>query len=1763
MSSSRVAPLLLVLTLGLVTSLGAVEPTPDAERVRSHAEALLALGDRSPGSPGAEAAAQHLATALAAIGAEVDRFQVTTVVPIDLGSRLIVDGREIQVFPHQANGVATAGTGGEEIVAPLVFLGQGRPEDLIGRPVAGAIVVLEGDSGDAWKRCAMLGAKAALFTHPERLGRRHVDDQSVEVSLPFPRLVVDALDPALDGSQANLRSQVRFESRSATTVLGRFRGRQQPADEAPARTTLILASGYESPGVIRGRAPGATRAWNAALTLEAARQLAASPRKEDLLVVFHGARQEWFRGLRLFLAAQRDRLARPAKVDVVSDEELDLELPILDLQIRRTELELWRASEVRHDLEQYVLGGEDAAADDVALVASFEDFASEPELTSSTTTDGIAEIDAPNLLDLDQIAFLVIISGLLAYWFWHRERLGIAPRQMVALALVWLAAVGWTIANRPTGGAFGSGNLGQERVRVRELGVRFLTDEAGRRADALNETYRELNRKLSHNDDQALREQLRDVDERRRRWRNIQQKFGKRALDGELEAPYVRDVVLALTESRGGQPSNLVRHEEILSARLAELHSLRDVLDHLGPVHFAHLVVLDLSDGGSHWSTRIKGAFHNDESRLGWIHSQARRLCENLIEEGVALAYDPSPHLISESSDPWWPAFYQHEVGNLQSLVNGVSLSTVNDQRLKLGSPADTAEAFASDRFLAQTRGLTAFLDAYLASGIAERRLSTTKAQFATPKIRVETSSEGSATGLKGFPYPFIETRYQPSETDEWATYRFGIRFVETHLGDGFGEVSVPWVYDNIAGHCRSGGQVRVFGFDQEGRMTHALATGGTQRHSSGKEIALGLSKKDRMKDIKAVVFEAQRSWLIGTMDPRLLLDLGKGTVLSAARDAAPNYSHIEIDKDVAVAYAPIDVELRLLLSQGDIENRLLLLGTPKSDDLRRFTGLQPGGLLSNLTAFDVAQDTFQLNEGRLARLRENGVNPESLLYFHSQAEGHLQRAEEARANGDLRTAIGSGQAAWAMAGRVYPAVRSTANDVVHGLVVMLIFAIPFALICERLFVAGSTIYEKVGGFSGFFVATFLFFFFFHPAFALATTPIIIFLAFTIIVMSTLVIVIVYNRFEHEMEVLRMASLGMHKVDVSRLGTLIATVNLGISNMRRRPLRTALTAITVVLMTFILLTFASFNAAASTTRLSQGINPGYQGILLRQAGWLELPNATTERIASLWGENFAVYERRWLSASNNNTVIPLNGPAGPAEIEGVVGITNGDPSGAEAALIRPDQTEPGFGGDTDWLFLPTGVQGYLGVAPGDDILFQGLELKVGTLDTDVLADITHLDGEAFTPLAPVELDESAGMQNEAKLKMLAEAAEGNAEVDSTSSIHLGPTSVAFTHRDVLARIDSTLNSLALVPRSSEVDLEREAEGLAQQHALTLRVGSGQDVYLLTAVGSLSVAGLSDVLIPLILGGMIIFSTMLGSVAERGKEIFIYASLGLAPLHIGTLFLVEAGIYAVLGGLGGYMVAQAIVACLGFAADLGLATQPDLNYSSFTAVITILLVMATVLVSALYPAWIASKAANPGADTSFAIPDPEGDVIDIPFPFTVGSRDVRGLFAYLDTYLEAHNEATTGCFTASETNMEEADGILAVSAKTWLAPFDLGISQDFRIEARPTDAKAIYAIHIRLRQLSGQRAPWKRINTPFLSELRQQFLVWRTLDDATMDRYRALGGDPGAQERVAARAAEARQQAEAEAEAEKQRKEELKKALQAKNAAANEAAGASA
>jgi len=72
--------------------------------------------------------------------------------------------------------------------------------------------------------------------------------------------------------------------------------------------------------------------------------------------------------------------------------------------------------------------------------------------------------------------------------------------------------------------------------------------------------------------------------------------------------------------------------------------------------------------------------------------------------------------------------------------------------------------------------------------------------------------------------------------------------------------------------------------------------------------------------------------------------------------------------------------------------------------------------------------------------------------------------------------------------------------------------------------------------------------------------------------------------------------------------------------------------------------------------------------------------------------------------------------------------------------------------------------------------------------------------------------------------------------------------------------------------------------------------------------------------------------------------------------------------------------------------------------------------------------------------------------------------------------------------------------------TWLAPFDLGVSQKVAIETLPTDTQDVFEIVLLIHRESGDITNWKRVNRRFLNTLRKQFLIWRTLKHADRERY---------------------------------------------------------
>ncbi|MHB1420311.1 MAG: ABC transporter permease [Bacillota bacterium] len=107
----------------------------------------------------------------------------------------------------------------------------------------------------------------------------------------------------------------------------------------------------------------------------------------------------------------------------------------------------------------------------------------------------------------------------------------------------------------------------------------------------------------------------------------------------------------------------------------------------------------------------------------------------------------------------------------------------------------------------------------------------------------------------------------------------------------------------------------------------------------------------------------------------------------------------------------------------------------------------------------------------------------------------------------------------------------------------------------------------------------------------------------------------------------------------------------------------------------------------------------------------------------------------------------------------------------------------------------------------------------------------------------------------------------------------------------------------------------------------------------------------------LVGALVILLTMMASVNERTREIGIYRAIGFRKGHIYEIFLTEAGIIGIVGGLLGY-VAGMLVARIAGPAIAQMQIQIDWN--PLIAGSTIIIATIVGLLSSAYPA---SQAAN--------------------------------------------------------------------------------------------------------------------------------------------------------------------------------------------------------
>ncbi|MCG6906152.1 MAG: peptide ABC transporter permease [Desulfobacteraceae bacterium] len=1048
---------------------------------------------------------------------------------------------------------------------------------------------------------------------------------------------------------------------------------------------------------------------------------------------------------------------------------------------------------------------------------------------------------------------------------------------------------------------------------------------------------------------------------------------------------------------------------------------------------------------------------------------------------------------------PWQSHFIDqpHLGGEVSALAGylGFTLATVNDARTRWGTPGDRPQAVDTVQAARQCALVCGLVQALaraprLDSGIAPSEGFATVSGHAKRLRHGELFPDQAAPGavLLAFQGP---ARHHAIVD---ARGRFQLK----------GVAEKRHVLDKVI--------IEGYRFDPEsGETLWAI-----DKKQTGKE-AYRLKMQRRNMETDLVMFSCRQTTIFDLLEPRSFRYLTKIQVLDGRREALPLrywYSRIDTRSSViASIFLEPGTRMKLTLSDTVLRNKMLLLNA--TPDHPEGTGFPVDDYPSiPQTAFHVARDMWTLLTPRIAALETHGIHDERIRQLREEGVSALRQAEADLDGRRFDRAAAAAARSWALASRVYNHVQKTQKDVLFGVLFYIALFVPFAFCLERLLFSYANIHKRIVAFVAILAVLIAVIFQVHPAFQLAYSPLVVVLAFFIMGLSLVVTLIIFFRFENEMVRLQRRASRLPAGEISRWKAFVAAFFLGVNNLRRRRLRTVLTCLTLIILTFTIMSFTSVKTNRQHARMLYQDRAPYPAILMKNVNWQDLPPEALGIITNEFHDSGLVAPRVWLEDADRtrSTRIPLRFGDRRYEAQGMIGLASNEPAvtGLDQVLVggrwfREDEEKA--------VLISERMARELGIGTdppaGTQVLLWGLPFEIaGVFSGERLQGRPDLDGEILTPVTfpsdiAVELTE---------VEM--DALESGDEVLELQGAyqHIPADLTVIVPADTLLALGGRLKAAALRPDASE-DLQALSAQLADRFGLTLFSGEPDGTFIYHASETIRYSGVPNILIPLVISVFIVLNTMIGSVYERKREIGIYTSVGLAPSHVGFLFVAEAMAFAVLSVVLGYLLAQSSAKLF---AGTTLWAGITVNYSSLAGVAAMLLVILVVLVSVIYPARVAAEIAIPDVNRSWRLPDAQSSTIEITLPFLMKYHEHLSIGGFVIDHFRGHQDVSHGLFSSGEIDFgfedqpSAPDGAtcLFLRAKVWLAPFDFGIMQTVTVTFCPSQDKPdLYEIRLRLVRQTGEANVWGRVNRVFVNDLRKQLLVWRSLPAETQEFYR--------------------------------------------------------
>ncbi|MFO7708569.1 MAG: FtsX-like permease family protein [Desulfobacterales bacterium] len=1569
---------------------------------------FAAFNDRSTGTAGNEQAAGFIKEVL-------ERMNIGEVASHAFAVPVIRRGASSLEVPQQGVTLALHALAGNALTpqsiprpgltGPLVYVGDGELERLNGKPIEGAVLVMELHSGRNWLQAANLGAGALIYV--DRGDSTGMDfEEKFELSpIQFPRfwMPVAALREAFgefEAAEAGLLADaVRLHAEAAwENVVSENIYCIVPGASPDLRGELLVVEAfYDGTAHVAGLAPGADEAVGAATLLQVAQHLKENPPARTVMLVASSGHAQALAGLRelvwSFTARSRD------------------------------------LRDARNDLRRFV---KQARLTLQALKsATFEASTAPPPAGPADEEDG-------NIADPEALLKAALEERL-------KTDADIVSRQLMRLRLEDAGADPQLLPR-----------LTAERQLLRRL--MWRTD------------YREVT------------------------------PVERRALLG-VAARARKDQEAMLSDAR-------------LQLRLVEsAAALRSALQEY---EIVAAVSLHLSSRGNGFGAFNYGWLYPFRPRINRTPAYSR--LDEVLKSGAAEVErrTGAEGMLQDTLRPsrmraWQGYFLDRPAlgGEVTALagIHGITLTTTGDARAAWGTPHDRVDRVQT-AFAQRQSAVVSGLIGHLGRATNLRETEAPRNGFSTINGRAKFLRHGELFADKPAPGTLLLCYQGPA--------RFHV------MVDQRGRFSLKGVADRT--HSFHKVVLEAYRFEPE--TGEAVWT--IDKKLTGKD-AYRVKMNRRFMETDLVMFAGSGTTLFNLLEPRTFRYLTKADVIDGRREADPaRWFMSRLDtwsSTISTVFLEPGTPLKMTLTDTVLRRKLILINSSPEDPTGKGYEVVDYPRL-NRTEHRVAGDMWNLLGPRIANLEARGIFNEHIRNLQEQGLADLKAAGAAWDERRYDRFIEASTSSWALAARVYDEVEKTQKDVLYGVLFYIALFVPFAFCLERLLFAYANIYRRIIAFGLILAALIALIYNVHPAFQLAYSPLVVILAFLIMGLSLVVTLIVFVRFEEEIAGLQARARTVQAGEMGRWKAFGAAFLLGVSNLRRRRLRTALTCITLVILTFTIMSFTSVKSLRRQARILYEPQAPYQGFLLKNVNWSDLPAEALGVLAATFSGKGTAVPRAWLEASDRTrpTFSPLRANGREAEAQGVMGLSPDEPrlSGIDAIL------EGGrwfTAAERRSVLLPDRMASLLGIDPrrpeGGTISLWGMPFEVvGVFSARKLQERLDLDGE---PLTPVTFPREASAEmTEEEVESL-ESGEDLREFQSRYQHTAADLTVILPYPTLIAA-GGRLKSVAVRIESPE-EARAMARHLVDRFGLSLFSGEPEGTFLYHASDAMSYSGVPNIIIPLGISVFIVLNTMIGSVYERKREIAVYTSVGLAPSHVSFLFIAEALAFAVLSVVFGYLVAQTTAKI--FAGTM-LWTGITVNYSSLAGVAAMLLVIAVVLVSVIYPSRVAAEIAIPDVNRSWTLPPARANTIEVLLPFLMTYREHMSVGGFLVQYFDGHMDVSHGLFSTSDIVLDfacetaprladrahncpeqecELPECLHLTSQVWLAPFDFGIMQRAEFRFRPSpDQAGFLEIHVRLVRESGESNIWHRINKGFLHEIRRQLLIWRSLDDDAKALY---------------------------------------------------------